>query len=63
MFEMPVYNVSESDEQVEVCLTSIGENEIPVTVTVEPSETGSAEGTLSYQLEEMSVIHLSHHRA
>lgn len=44
MFEMPMYNVSELDEQVEVCLVKLGDNEIPVTVTVQPSVTGSAEG-------------------
>ena len=38
MFEMPVYNVSEPDEKLEACLVSIGENEIPVAITVQPLE-------------------------
>ena len=49
MFEKPVYNVSEQNGQVEVCLTKTGENEIPVSVTVQPSETGSAEGKVTNQ--------------
>ena len=44
-----MYNVSEVDERVQVCLLKTGENEIPVTVTVKPSETGSAEGKTKNQ--------------
>ena len=44
-----MYNVSEVDERVEVCLLKTGENEIPVTVTVQPSEIGSAEGKITNQ--------------
>ena len=49
MFEMPVYNVTEQEERVEVCLLKTGDNEIPVTVTVQASETGSAEGKITNQ--------------
>ena len=38
MFMIPVYNVSEPDEKLEACLVSIGENEIPVAITVQPLE-------------------------
>lgn len=48
-FEMPAYNVTEQEEQVEVCLLKTGDNEIPVTVTVQPSEIGSAEGKITNQ--------------
>ena len=44
-----MYNVSEVDEGVEVCLLKSGENEIPVSVTVRPSEIGSAEGKITNQ--------------
>ena len=47
MFERPMYNVTEPDEQVEVCLLKTGDNEIPVVVRVQPSETGSAEGNIT----------------
>ena len=49
MFEMSMYNVTELDEQVEVCLLSDRDNEIPVSVTVQPEETGSAEGKVINQ--------------
>ena len=49
MFEMSMYNVTELDGQVEVCLLSDRDNEIPVSVTVQPEETGSAEGKVIKQ--------------
>jgi len=63
MFEMPMYNVTESNEQVEVCLLKTGDNEIPVVVTVQPSETGSAEGKATNQRIFVLLFNLSHLRA
>ena len=40
-----MYNVNEPSGQVEVCLLKTGSNEVPVTVQVQPSEVGSADGT------------------
>ena len=49
MFEKSMYNVTELDGQVEVCLLSSYDNEIPVSVTVQPKETGSAKGEVITQ--------------
>ena len=49
MFEMSMYNLTELDGQVEVCLLSGHDNEIPVSVTVQLKETGSAEGEVINQ--------------
>jgi len=44
MFEEPMYSVNEPNRRVEVCLLKTGTNAIPVTVQVQPSEAGSADG-------------------
>ena len=46
MFEMPIYNVTELEGAVEVCLLSSRNNEVPITVVVQPEEIGSAEGEI-----------------
>ena len=50
MFEMSMYNLTEVEGKVEVCLLSDRDNEIPVSVTVQPEESGSAEGKANNQL-------------
>jgi len=44
MFEEPMYSVNEPSRRVEVCLLKTGANAIPVTVQLQPSEAGSADG-------------------
>ena len=56
VFEMPMYNVTEQDEQVEVCLLSNRNNEVPVSVTIQPEETGSAEGKVTNQKNMIFII-------
>ena len=56
MFEMPMYNVTEEEGQVEVCLLSDRNNEIPVSITVRPEETGSAEGKVINHMNLIFII-------
>ena len=55
-FEMPMYNVTEQEGQVEVCLLSDRNNEIRVNARVRPEETGSAEGKVINQKNLMFII-------
>ena len=55
-FEMPMYNVTEQEGQVEVCLLSDRNNEIRVSARVRPEETGSAEGKVINQKNMMFII-------
>ena len=57
-FEMSMYNVTEvKGEVAEVCLLSSRTNEIQVTVTVQPEETGSAEGKITYVIQKPLDFH------
>jgi len=53
---MPEYNVTEPEGQVEVCLLSTRNNEVPVTVVVQPEQIGSAQGEIISQVVLIFII-------